>query len=175
MSITTKRVCYDDPRDCENLVRLLSEYASLECGDDIPDMSAVPRQLANFPTAFSLLAYLDSDPTQAVGLANCFLGFSTFAGRSLVNVHDVIVTADHRGKGISGAMLEAVERIALEHDCCRITLEVLADNLPALRAYQKQGFSRDPAHPDTDTLFLRKPMIDGHRDRAAYSSIKVQD
>ncbi len=124
-----------------------------------PDMSDLPQQLASFPTAFSLLAYADSDQTVAVGLVNCFFGFSTFAGRSLVNVHDVIVTEKHRGKGVSGAMLEAVERIAVEHDCCRVTLEVLADNTPALRAYQKQGFSRDPAHPHTDTIFLRKSLV----------------
>jgi GNAT superfamily N-acetyltransferase len=158
MPITTKRVCYDDPRDCENLVQLLGEYARLECGDDPPDLSHLPQQLANFPTAFSLLAYADSDQTAAVGLVNCFFGFSTFAGRSLVNVHDVIVTEKHRGKGVSGVMLEAVARIASEHDCCRVTLEVLADNTPALRAYQKQGFARDPAHPHTDIFFLRKSL-----------------
>lgn len=173
MSIITKRVCYEDPRDCENLVGLLSEYASQECGNHLPDMSAVPRQLADFPTAFSLLAFLASEPTRAVGLVNCFFGFSTFAGRPLVNIHDVIVTAEHRGKGISGVMLEAVERIALEHGCCRITLEVLADHQPALRAYQKQGFSRDPAHPDTDTLFLRKPLIGEQGDRVPGSNIKA--
>lgn len=166
MPITTKRVSYDDPGDCENLVRLLDEYARLECGDDAPDVGALPQQLANFPTAFSLLAYADSDQTVAVGLTNCFFGFSTFAGRSLVNVHDVIVTEEHRGKGISGVMLEAVERIALEHDCCRVTLEVLADNTPALRAYQKKGFSRDPAHPTTDTFFLRKSLVIKNGDRS---------
>ncbi len=139
MPITTKRVSYDDPRDCENLIQLLGEYARLECVDDPPDLSHLPHQLANFPTAFSLLAYADSDQSVAVGLVNCFFGFSTFAGRSLVNVHDVIVTEKHRGKGVGGVMLEAVERIALEHDCCRVTLEVLADNTPALRL-SKTGF-----------------------------------
>ena len=39
-------------------------------------------------------------------------------------------------------------------------LEVLADNASALRAYQKQGFTRDPAHPNTDTFFLRKSLAE---------------
>ncbi len=158
MPITTKQVSYDDPRDCADLVRLLDEYARLECGDDPPDVSNLPQQLAAFPTAFSLLAYADSGQATAIGLVNCFFGFSTFAGRSLVNIHDVIVTQQHRGTGVSGVMLDAVEEIAREHDCCRVTLEVHADNAPALRAYQKRGFTRDPAHPDSDTFFLRKSL-----------------
>ena len=163
MPITTKRVAYDDPGDCADLVQLLDEYARLECGDDPPDLSFLPQRLANFPTAFSLLAFAGVDQTTAVGLVNCFFGFSTFAGRSLVNVHDVIVTETHRGKGVSGVLLDAVEKIAFEHDCCRVTLEVLADNSSALRAYQKRGFSRDPAHPNTDTLFLRKSLDANNR------------
>jgi len=158
MPITTKRVSYDDPRDCANLVQLLDEYALLECGDHPPDLSNLPRLLADFPTAFSVLAFTDAKQTTAIGLANCFFGLSTFTGRSLVNVHDVIVTQSQRGRGVSGVMLDAVEQIALEHDCCRVTLEVHADNAAALRAYKKHGFSRDPSHPDTDTLFLRKSL-----------------
>jgi len=158
MPITTKLVDYENPRDCRDLVRLLGEYASLENGDDNPDLSGLPRQLAEFPTAFSLLGYADQDPPIAVGLINCFFGFSTFYGRRLVNVHDLIVTQQHRGKGVGGALLQAVEKIAREHDCCRLTLEVYANNAPALRAYQKHGFSRDPAHPNIDTLFLRKSL-----------------
>lgn len=163
MPIVTKQVDYLDPTDCADLVRLLSEYARIDHGDSTPDLSGIPQQLAGFPTAFSVLAYADSSRRRAIGLVNCFFGFSTFRGRRLVNVHDVIVTQDHRGSGVSGAMLEAVEAIAREHDCCRLTLEVLASNLPALQAYRKHGFARDPAHSETDTLFLHKPLVAGSK------------
>jgi GNAT superfamily N-acetyltransferase len=158
MRFPTKRVDYADPQDAADLVRLMHEYARLETGEDDPDLSRLAEQLADFPTSFSVLAYDDSQPRTAIGLVNCFFGFSTFKGRRLVNLHDVIVTEKHRGKGVSSVMLRAVEQIAVEHDCCRLTLEVYAENTPALRAYQKHGFIRDPAHPDTDTLFLRKPL-----------------
>jgi GNAT superfamily N-acetyltransferase len=157
MPVTTKQVDYADPRDSEDLIRLLGEYARLDNGHQPPQIDRICQQLASFPTAFSVLAYEDSSQT-AIGLVNCFFGFSTFAGRRLVNVHDVIVTGTHRGKGVTGAMLRAVEKIAIAHDCCRLTLEVYADNSPALRAYEKHGFGRDPARPETDTLFLRKPI-----------------
>lgn len=157
MQVTTKQVDYSNPRDSEDLVRLLGEYARLDNGLEPPGLDLVPQQLASFPTAFSVLAYEDSGQT-AIGLTNCFFGFSTFIGRRLVNVHDVVVTRTHRGKGVTGAMLHAVEQIAVAHDCCRLTLEVYADNSPALRAYEKYGFARDAARPDTDALFLRKPI-----------------
>jgi GNAT superfamily N-acetyltransferase len=157
MPLATKRVQYDDPRDAADLVRLLSEYARHE-GHSTARLDERPRQLAEFPTAFSVLAYSDAEHRVAIGLVNCFFGFSTFTGRRLVNVHDVIVTESHRGRGVSGVMLEAVERIAMDHDCCRLTLEVYADNEPALRAYLKHGFTRDPARPAVDVYFLRKTL-----------------
>ena len=158
MRIRTKQVDYRDRQDAADLIRLLSEYARLETGDGVPDLSGLPGQLADFPTAFSVLAYADTDPPSAIGLVNCFFGFSTFLGKRLVNVHDVIVTAEQRGQGVSGAMLEAVQQIAKANDCCRMTLEVYADNTPALRAYAKHGFTRDPAHPSVDSIFLRKSL-----------------
>ena len=86
---------------------------------------------------------------EAAGLANCFEGFSTFAGTPLVNVHDVSVVDTFRGLGLSQKMLLKVEDIARERDCCKITLEVLEGNPVAQGSYRKFGFSDgqlDPAH-----------------------------
>lgn len=157
MHVTTKRVDYTDRRDSEDLVRLLSEYARIEHGQTLSDLSRIPEQLGQFPTAFSVLAHDPASKT-AIGLVNCFFGFSTFAGRPLVNVHDVVVTQAYRGNGVTGVMLGAVERIAVAHDCCRLTLEVYANNASARRAYEKFGFCGDADNPDSDALFLRKPL-----------------
>ena len=46
---------------------------------------------------FSLIARLDED---AVGLANCFMAYSTFAAEPIVNIHDFAVLSGHRGRGI---------------------------------------------------------------------------
>lgn len=156
MNIATKQVDYLDPAEAEDLLSLLAEYATLE-GGEIPNLTGLPNMLADFPTAFSVMAYADSRP-QAIGLINCFLGFSTFHLKPLVNVHDVIVTKEFRGMGVSGLMLKAVEQIAEERGCCRLTLEVHANNTSAVHAYQKFGFTGDPSVPNTDTLFLRKSL-----------------
>jgi ribosomal protein S18 acetylase RimI-like enzyme len=157
MSFSVKQVDYRDHQDAADFVLLLREYARFEqC--DRPALKELPAKLADWPHAFSVLAHADSSDRRPVGLINCFFGFSTFQLRPLVNIHDVIVTGDFRGRGVAGRMLEEVERIARTCDCCRLTLEVYGDNGPARRAYEKYGFTRDPAHPDVDVHFLRKSL-----------------
>ena len=153
------RVDYSNARHSKDLSRLLHLYAEHETGtgDTISSdfFDRLPNLLANFPTSLSVLAYRGED---AIGLVNAFFGFSTFMQKRLVNVHDVMVIADQRGRGVAGKMLREIERIATEHDCCRITLEVLDSNQSARSAYVKRGFSQTPYHPDCDTLFLQKPL-----------------
>jgi GNAT superfamily N-acetyltransferase len=157
MPFFIKRVDYQDAKDAADLRRMLREYARFESCDR-PELDEVAGKLADFPTAFSVLAYAAPSRLEAIGLVNCFFGFSTFELRPLVNIHDVIVTSRFRGKGVAAAMLDEVEQIARAHDCCRMTLEVYADNGPARRAYTKHGFSRDPSHADVDVHFLRKAL-----------------
>jgi GNAT superfamily N-acetyltransferase len=157
MHFHLKQVDYQDPKDSADLTGLLREYARFErC--DRPELARIPEKLAEFPTSFSVLAYADRSRIEAIGLTNCFYGFSTFELRPLVNIHDVIVTDRFRGQGVAAAMLSEIERIARSRNCCRLTLEVYEDNIPARRAYEKYGFIRDPSHPDVDVHFLRKPL-----------------
>lgn len=90
------------------------------------------------PTTIIFLAYVDD---QAVGIATCFLGFSTFAARPLINIHDLAVLPEHRGRGIGRALLAAVEREARERGCARVTLEVQENNRRARDIYEAAGFA----------------------------------
>jgi ribosomal protein S18 acetylase RimI-like enzyme len=66
----------------------------------------------------------------------------------LVNVHDVVVLASHRGQGVGQRMLAVVEQIARERGACKLTLEVLSGNRSAITLYEKVGFEPyqlDPA------------------------------
>ena len=109
-------------------------------------LEQLPTELAKRAHAFSVLAFVNGE---AAGLVNCFEGFSTFAGKPLVNVHDVSVVDRFRGLGLSQKMLLKVEDIARERGCCKITLEVLEGNDVAQGSYRKFGFSDgklDPAY-----------------------------
>jgi ribosomal protein S18 acetylase RimI-like enzyme len=95
-------------------------------------------QLAQRPGACVVLAFVDRVPA---GLVICFEGFSTFACKPLLNIHDVVVASEFRGKGLAGRMLARVEAIARQRGCCKLTLEVLEGNTAAQSAYRKLGFS----------------------------------
>src|SRR5207247_6977182 len=77
--------------------------------------------LRRHPTTLIFLAYLQG---QAAGIATCFLGFSTFFARPLLNIHDFAILPQHRGRGLARHLLRAVEAKALELGCCKLTLEV---------------------------------------------------
>ncbi len=140
---------YADPRHAHAVVALLDAYARDPAGGGEP-LSAFARQrlvpeLAARPTAFSVLAFMAEQP---VGLVNCIEGFSTFACKPLVNVHDVVVMPALRGAGIGQRMLERVEQIARSRGACKLTLEVLSGNRSAIRLYERSGFAPyelDPA------------------------------
>ena len=88
------------------------------------------------------------DGDTPVGLINAIEGFSTFACKPLVNVHDVVVAASHRGRGIATRLFAEVEAIARERGACKLTLEVLDGNASARALYQRLGFAAyqlDPA------------------------------
>lgn len=133
---------YTNPVHAKALGLLLDHYARDSMGGghalpaDVKDNLA--SELAKRPHAFSVLAFFAGEP---VGLVNCFEGFSTFACRPLVNVHDVVVLEAFRGQGISQKMLAEVEKIARQRGCCKITLEVLQGNTVAQAAYRKLGFA----------------------------------
>ena len=113
--------------------------------------------LAARPQAFSVLAFAQNAHQAPVGLVNCIEGFSTFAAKPLVNVHDVIVLPDWRGQGVAGAMIENVIQIARDLGACKLTLEVLSGNQKALRVYGKLGFDAYQLDPEAGTaLFLQR-------------------
>lgn len=150
---------YADPRDAADVVRLLDAYARDPMGGGEPlaeDVKArLTGDLAANPQAFSLLARIEEE---AVGLANCFMGYSTFAAAPLVNIHDLAVLPGHRGKGIGKALLAAVEAEALKRGACKITLEVLSGN-PARHLYAREGFGDYQLAPATGhALFWQKRL-----------------
>ena len=74
-----------------------------------------------------------------VGLAVCFEGFSTFEAKKLLNIHDLIVMNEYRGRGIGKKILEATEDYARANSFCRLTLEVREDNKKAQKLYLERG------------------------------------
>ncbi|MES2945648.1 MAG: GNAT family N-acetyltransferase [Pseudomonadota bacterium] len=140
---------YSNPQHAAALVSLLDDYARdiSGGGEALSDFAKtnLVSALAARPQAFSVLAFEDGKP---VGLVNCIEGFSTFACKPLVNVHDVTVVASQRGKRLGEKMLAVVEQIAATRGACKLTLEVLQGNHSAIKLYERIGFAAyelDPA------------------------------
>jgi len=91
-----------------------------------------------------VLAFIAGRPA---GFATCFEGFSTFACKPLLNIHDIAVVPEFRGRGLSRRIMQKVEAIAIGLGCCKITLEVLEGNQLAQGLYKAcgyAGYSLDP-------------------------------
>ena len=148
-ALRIKRVDYANAQDAQALVLLLNAYAQDPMGGGQalnPESAArLCSDLARIEGAISFIAWLDNKP---VGLINCFEGYSTFKAKPLLNVHDIAVLANHRNQGLGQALLKAAEDYALTRGCCKLTLEVLSGNAPAMASYKRFGFAQyelDPA------------------------------
>ncbi|MGH7813088.1 MAG: GNAT family N-acetyltransferase [Candidatus Binataceae bacterium] len=142
------------------LVEMIDAYMRdpMELGAPAPEpvkRNLVPGLRAN-PSCRVLLAYRGDKP---IGFSICFIGFSTFNARPLVNIHDMFVDATARGAGIGRMLLDEVEAMAREMGSCRISLEVREDNIRARGVYRKFGFDVariEPAHVTME--FWWKPL-----------------
>ena len=125
------------------VVHLIDAYARDPMGNGGPLPEPVRRALIpglrNHPTTLILLAYADHE---AVGIAVCFVGFSTFAAKPLLNVHDLAVLPVYRKQGVGRRLLAVVEQRARAMGCCKVTLEVLENNHRAMKLYEAAGFSQ---------------------------------
>jgi len=132
-----------DASDQATVVELLDMYAQDPMGDGAPLADDVRQRLVpglrDQPGCRVFLAFVSGRP---IGLAICFLGYSTFRAKPLLNIHDLAVSPAVRGRGVGGALLQAVEDEARRCGCCRLTLEVKADNHRARKLYRSFGFER---------------------------------
>jgi ribosomal protein S18 acetylase RimI-like enzyme len=141
--------------DAQAVVDLLDMYSRHEFGASKPLTDDVKERLIpglkEQGRALAFLAFIEDTP---VGLALCFIGFSSFRAQPLLNIHDIAVSPEHRGQGIGGALLDAVKAEAVRRGCCKVTLEVRADNLLAQQLYRRVGFESS----SPETWFWSQPI-----------------
>ncbi|MFK5913013.1 MAG: GNAT family N-acetyltransferase [Woeseiaceae bacterium] len=160
MNIKLNIVDYQDSKQGRELIELLNIYALDKMGGGESLSSFVKEnlvsELSKTPNAFSIICYAKE---KAVGLINCFQGFSTFKCKPLINIHDVIVLKEYRGLGLSHEMIKKVEEVAIERGCCKLTLEVLTNNDIAKSSYRKLGFEDYELDPKSGkAMFWHKAL-----------------
>lgn len=146
--------------DAAAVLALLDEYARDPMGGGAP-LSEYTRThlVAALRARTDVRVLLARHGAAPVGLLIAFEGFSTFACRPLLNIHDVVVTASRRGRGISRMLFDAIEHVARETNCCKLTLEVLEGNQTAQKAYRSFGFAAYELDPKQGrALFWEKKL-----------------
>jgi ribosomal protein S18 acetylase RimI-like enzyme len=141
VQLTIVEASLADPAHAAAFLELMDAYARdpMEGGAPLPERARrelVPA-LSAHPAHYVFLAY---DGPRAIGFSVCILGFSTFEARPLMNIHDIGVLKECRGRGVGRSLLERIELRARELNCCKLTLEVRLDNRPARGLYTKFGF-----------------------------------
>jgi ribosomal protein S18 acetylase RimI-like enzyme len=146
------------PQDARWVVDLLDMYCRDEFGDSAP-LSEKAREnlipgLIEHGGARVYLAFDEATGGDPIGVAICLLGFSSFKGAKLLNIHDIAVSPAARGKGIGAALLNFLEADAKTLGCCKITMEVRSDNARAQALYQRIGYRGS----DPESWFWTKPL-----------------
>jgi GNAT superfamily N-acetyltransferase len=142
MALVIAEADLDDPAHANGIVSVLDSYASDPIGGGRPLRPEIRERLVpGLRRQANVLVLLAFDGDAAVGLAVCFFGFSTFAARPLLNVHDLAVVPERRGDGIGTALLTEAERRARAYGSCKLTLEVQEHNHRARAVYAKFGFT----------------------------------
>jgi len=159
-SLDIRLVDWENQEDCQTVVSLLDAYAKDPMGGSAPSTQYVRDNLATSmaatPGAFSAVGFLNDKP---VALANCFTTLSTFACKPIVNIHDLAVLPQARGRGVGQQMLSFVEQEASRLGACKVTLEVLTGNAIARTAYERFGFVACTLDESTGhAVFLQKTV-----------------
>lgn len=154
----------DHARAVADLVNMYAREP-LARGSDLPReiIDKLPGFLRDFPTSHVFLAQTVGgdalDLASYAGIAVCVRSISTFTASPVMNIHDLAVRPEFRGRGVGRALMNEVERAARSLRCCKITLEVHRENVGAIAAYHACGFADGLATPAAGTImFFEKKL-----------------
>jgi GNAT superfamily N-acetyltransferase len=132
---------FANPTHRQALATLINVYIADDMGGGTPlseaEQQALVEGLSCHPKAIVLLAECEG---VYAGLLTAFENFSTFTARPMINIHDVIVCSEYRGRGVGRLLLDGLIREAALRKASRLSLEVRRDNLVAQGLYKDLGF-----------------------------------
>ncbi len=135
-AITIRPATPDDAATVLSFIHALAVYErepdAVETTED-----TLGSQIGTSPPPFECV--LAEEDGVARGFALFFHSYSTWRGKRGIYLEDLFVPEEHRGRGIGGALLRHVARVAVERDCARLEWSVLDWNEPALGFYRALG------------------------------------
>jgi GNAT superfamily N-acetyltransferase len=126
----------DDCATILGFIRDLAEYEKL-AHEVVADEAQLRATLfGERPAAEVLIAELAGEP---VGFALFFTSFSTFLAKPGLYLEDLLVRPSARSRGVGGALMAALAKLAVERNYGRFEWAVLDWNEPALKFYRSLG------------------------------------
>lgn len=141
MAISVRLADLSNDDDAASVLEMTNMYSSDPAGAGSVLESDVQKALLpamrTHPGVRVLLAFEEQRP---IGIATCILSFSTFKAAPVLNIHDLAVSPEVRGQGVSRILVQSVEDYARKLGCCKVTLEVSDTNPHAQKVYKALGF-----------------------------------
>lgn len=139
-------------------------FSKLACTELLTFFKLIKSDFASFDNPLFLKEYA-AKLSQNADFVVCYSETRTIIGMiavymnrpPLCYISHVSVLPVYRKCGIFSAMCHHLEQEAMRHGCNDIKLEVKIDNLPALRAYEKNGFVITEKAKD-DSVYMIKSM-----------------
>ena len=146
MPETRTATVYDVPRCAELLAVLFSQEQEFA-----PNAEAQSRALSmiigNPEIGRIFVCEIDG---VIQGMVMLLFTVSTFLGKKVALLEDLVVAPEWRGKGLGSRLIEVAEKFAREEGFGRITLLTDSDNELAQHFYRSKGFSK------SDMVVFRK-------------------
>ncbi len=130
-------------QDSENVMNLVRELAEYEKALHAVILTPEQMQKDGFGANPLFGAYVaETENGNMVAMALYYYRYSTWKGRVLY-LEDLYIQPDFRRFGIGKMLFDKLILHAQQHDCQRITWQVLDWNEPAVKFYEKIGATID--------------------------------
>ena len=130
LKTNTKYVQVENTEQRRQFEMLFNEYSeALSVGIE----PQVVRRLFELPYFHGFICDLEGE---AAAFAVCFESYSTYRAKKVLNIHDLMVSSNYRGKGVGKALLNGIEQYCRNNEFLKITLEVDESNIAAQKLYR---------------------------------------
>jgi GNAT superfamily N-acetyltransferase len=136
MALSIRGARTDDCATILGFIRDLAEYEKLS-HEVVADEAQLRATLFGAAPAAEVL--IAEDAHGPVGFALFFTSYSTFLGKPGLYLEDLFVRPVARSRGVGGALMAHLAKLAVDRDYGRFEWSVLDWNEPALKFYRALG------------------------------------
>ena len=148
-TLRIRRAVESDISALFTLMRRLAEFEGYDSAFAVTEETVLLQGFTREPPDF--YAFVADTPDATTGLLGMLVYYLipfTFRARPTLFIKELYVAESARGLGVGEALMRAVARAAVAHDCAAIKWQVADWNTSARRFYERLGARPDPVWVD---------------------------